>query len=46
MEELEEVYFSPWFNREKFFQGAREVLEAIAAFWDGLENDRVNRIHT
>ncbi len=44
MEELEEVYFSEDFDRAKFFQGAREVLEAIAAFWDGLEADRVNGI--
>src|SRR5205814_9032179 len=29
MEELEEVYFSPDFDRGKFFQGGREVLEAI-----------------
>jgi hypothetical protein len=45
MEELEEVYFSPDFDRDKFFQGGREVLEAIAAFWDGLEADRVNRVY-
>jgi hypothetical protein len=44
MEELEEVYFDPDFNREKFFQGGREVLEAIAEFWDGLESDRVKGI--
>ena len=24
----------------KFFQGAHEVLDAIAVFWDGLEDDR------
>ena len=40
MEELEEVYFDPDFDRAKFFQGGREVLEAIATFWDGLEADR------
>lgn len=40
MEELEEVYFDPGFDRERFFQGGREILEAIAVFWDGLENDR------
>ncbi|MFN4260207.1 MAG: hypothetical protein ACK4RK_13000 [Gemmataceae bacterium] len=40
MEELEEVYFSPEFDREKFFQGGREVLDAIAIFWDGLNTDR------
>jgi hypothetical protein len=44
MEELEEVYFAPDFDRERFLQGGREILEAIAAFWDGLENDRLNHI--
>jgi hypothetical protein len=45
MEELEDVFFSPGFNREKFFQGGREVLEAVATFWDGLEADRLNRVY-
>ena len=40
LEELEGIFFDPEFSRDKFFQGAREVLEAIAAFWDGLEDDR------
>jgi hypothetical protein len=44
MEELEEAYFAPDFNREKFFQGGREILDAVATFWDGLENDRLNRV--
>jgi hypothetical protein len=46
MEELEEVYFGPHFQRDKFFQGGREILEAIATFWDGLEADRLNRVYT
>jgi hypothetical protein len=40
MEELEAVYFDPGFDRDRFFRGGHEVLEAIAAFWDGLEDDR------
>jgi hypothetical protein len=40
MEELEAVYFAPGFDRDKFFQGGHEVLDAIATFWDGLESDR------
>jgi hypothetical protein len=44
MEELEEVYFSPDFDKDKFLQGGREVLESIATFWDGLESDRVKKI--
>jgi hypothetical protein len=46
MEELEDVYFDPDFDRERFFQGGREILEAIAVFWDGLNYDRLNHIHT
>ncbi len=46
MEELEEVFFSPDFSRAKFFQGGREILDAIAAFWDGLNHDRLNHIYT
>ncbi len=41
MEELEEVFFSPKFDQARFFQGANEVLDAIALFWDGLEQDRL-----
>jgi hypothetical protein len=40
MEELEDVYFAPEFDRDKFFRGGHEVLDAIASFWDGLEEDR------
>lgn len=40
MEELEEVFFAPGFSHDRFFAGAREVLDAIASFWDGLEKDR------
>jgi len=46
MEELEEAYFNPEFDRAKFFEGGREILEAVAAFWDGLESDRVNKVTT
>ncbi len=44
MEELEEVFFSPRFSETLFFQGAREVLDAIATFWDGLEEDRLRGV--
>lgn len=40
LEELEETYFSDDFDREKFLKGGREILEGVAAFWDGLEEDR------
>ena len=45
LEELEAVYFSPQFNSAKFFQGGREILKAIAVFWDGLNSDRLNHIY-
>jgi hypothetical protein len=45
MEELEDVYFAPGFDRERFFQGGHEVLDAIATFWDGLERDRLTGTH-
>ena len=41
LEELEQVYFKPDFDRTKFIQGGREILDAIAVFWDGLNSDRV-----
>jgi hypothetical protein len=46
MEELEDVYFDPDFARDKFFQGGREILDGVAAFWDGLEHDRLHGINT
>lgn len=41
LEELEEVYFQSDFDRDKFMQGGKEILEAIAIFWEGLESDRL-----
>jgi hypothetical protein len=46
MEELEEAYFASEFDRAKFFQGGREILDAVAAFWDGLEEDRLSGVCT
>lgn len=45
LEELEAVYFKPEFDRAKFIQGGKEILDAIAVFWDGLESDRQNQIN-
>jgi hypothetical protein len=41
LEELEETYFDEDFDKEKFMRGGQEILNAVAAFWDGLEEDRV-----
>ena len=46
MDELEDAYFDEEFDREKFFKGGRDVLEAVACFWDGLESDRINKVYT
>ncbi|MDJ0618803.1 MAG: hypothetical protein QNJ63_19025 [Calothrix sp. MO_192.B10] len=46
LEELESVYFNPRFDQTKFFQGGREILEAIAVFWNGLHSDRLNCVYT
>lgn len=46
LEELEEIYFNDGFDRKKFFHGGKEILEAVAAFWDQLESDRVNRVYS
>ena len=45
LEELEAVYFSSQFDRTKFFQGGREILKAIAVFWNGLNSDRLTNIY-
>ncbi|NJM86240.1 MAG: hypothetical protein HC847_02455 [Hydrococcus sp. RU_2_2] len=39
LEELEEVYFQSDFDRNKFMQGGKEILEAIAVFWEGLKDN-------
>jgi hypothetical protein len=41
IEELESVYFHSDFDRARFFQGGREILDAIAVFWLGLNRDRL-----
>jgi hypothetical protein len=46
LEELEETYFAEDFDKKKFFQGGKEILDAVAAFWNGLEADRVNGFTT
>ncbi len=41
LEELEAVYFQADFDQAEFIQGGREILDAIAVFWDGLEAERL-----
>ncbi|MDQ1402670.1 MAG: hypothetical protein QOG03_986 [Actinomycetota bacterium] len=42
-DELVEAFETDEFDEEKFLQGAAEMLEGVKAFWDGLEQDRVNQ---
>ena len=42
-DELVEAYATPGFDEERFLQGAREMLDGVKAFWDGLEADRLAR---
>ncbi len=44
MEELEEVFFSPKFDQARFFQGANEVLDAIASSGTDSKNDRLRGV--
>ncbi|MCH8328033.1 MAG: hypothetical protein IID15_05865 [Candidatus Marinimicrobia bacterium] len=39
-DELEQVFFTDWFDRGKFISGGLEMLEGVAAFWMGLDRDR------
>lgn len=43
MEELEELYFTPEFDEEKFLQGGRDMLDGVEAFWTGLNEQRIAR---
>jgi hypothetical protein len=39
-EELEEYYFENEFNEDAFIRYGNEMLDGVAAFWDGLEEQR------
>nr|MEE4267637.1 hypothetical protein [Candidatus Krumholzibacteria bacterium] len=41
MEELEELYFTPEFDEEKFLEGGRRMLDGVQAFWSGLNEQRI-----
>lgn len=40
LDELVEAYARPDFDEEKFVEGAREMLDGVKVFWDGLEERR------
>jgi hypothetical protein len=39
--ELEDIYFRPGFSEDRFLAGGRAMLDALSAFWFGLDRDRV-----
>ncbi len=39
-EELEDVYCTSHVNEDRFIQVGNEMLDGVAAFWDGLEEQR------
>lgn len=41
--ELEEVFFYASFDEDRFIQAGRDMLDACAVFWDGLNEDRLRR---
>jgi len=40
-DELGQAFEMPGFDREKFLEGAQEMLDGVKAFWDGLWSDHV-----
>ena len=41
MDELEELYFEPGFDEDKFISGGRHMLDGVQAFWTGLNEHRI-----
>ena len=39
-DELSEAFFRADFDEQRFLAGAADMLDGVAAFWDGLEADR------
>lgn len=37
--ELEEIFFKPDFDQEKFLSGGKEMLNALSVFWNGMFED-------
>ncbi len=42
-EELQKLYFHKEFNEDIFIKSANEMLDGVAAFWDGLNTERLER---
>jgi hypothetical protein len=38
-DELAEAYAEPWFDEDRFLEGASRMLDGVQTFWDGLWSD-------
>jgi len=45
MDELEEAFFSPHFEQDKFIEGGKRMLDGVLAFWVGLNENRIAGAH-
>ncbi len=45
MDELEELYFTDYFDEEKFILGGKRMLDGVNAFWVGLNQHRIALAH-
>ena len=41
MDELEELFFTPDFDEDKFIRGGQQMLAGVEAFWTGLNEHRI-----
>ena len=42
-DELREDFEEPWFDQEKYLEGARHILDHVKQFWDALDESRLTR---
>ncbi len=43
-DELKEIFFETEFHDDKFISAGKEMLEGVATFWDGLNEERMIRM--